>query len=116
LEYELTATANVKEGQLYTIMWNERPILLFRRNGKIYAYLNACQHVGGPLMLKGDRIVCQWHGSTYEPFTGKKIGGPAPEGYELIPFPIVVKDGKIYYVYPPIKPRGEWHVAQETSV
>jgi nitrite reductase/ring-hydroxylating ferredoxin subunit len=112
LDTELTAETNVKEGGIFMmLLWNDRSLLLLKRKGKVYAYVNVCQHVGGNLALEEDTLVCQWHGSTYDALTGKRKSGPAPEQSELVPLPITIKDGKVYYSFPPSKPRGQWHIA-----
>ena len=109
-EAEIAAESDVKEGQIHKLVWNQRPIILFKKESKIYAYLDVCTHVGGPLFLQGNKLLCQWHNSVFDAATGKAETDPAPMGSELIPLSIEVKNGKIYYVYPPEKPRGQWHI------
>ncbi len=116
IEEVIALESDLKEGQLHKITWEGRPILLFQRNGNIYAYIDVCTHIGGSLVMKGDNLICEWHSSFFEPTTGKATRGPAPLGSELIPLSIEAKDGKIYYVYPPGKPRGQWHIAKATQM
>ena len=43
-----------------------REVLVTLVNGKPRAYINVCQHHGGPLVLEGDRFTCEWHGSQFD--------------------------------------------------
>lgn len=55
-------------------------VLLVRSGGRIHALGEEFAHLGGPLSqgwLRGDSIVCPWHGSTYELGTGRVRSGPA---------------------------------------
>lgn len=55
-------------------------VLLVRRGGTIHAMGEQCAHLGGPLSkgwLRGDTIVCPWHGSAYELASGAVRRGPA---------------------------------------
>jgi nitrite reductase/ring-hydroxylating ferredoxin subunit len=88
---------------------------MFRKDENIYAYIDVCTHVGGSLYMKNNNLICEWHSSIFEPTTGKATRGPAPVGSELVPLSIEARDGKIYYVYPPGKPRGQWHVVKTTT-
>lgn len=114
-EQVIASESDVKEGQVHKFSWGGRPILLLRKDGNIYAYIDACTHVGGSLVLKGDNLVCEWHSSFFEPKSGRATRGPAPVGSELIPLTIEVREGKIYYVYPPGRPRGQWHIAEASQ-
>lgn len=56
------------------------PVLLVKRGRWIYALANACAHMGGPLSegtLKGDCVVCPWHGSTFRLSDGENVTGPS---------------------------------------
>lgn len=59
-----------------------------RYQGKVFAYLNRCQHI--PIELDyqpnrffdafGNWLVCATHGALYEPSTGACVGGPCRSG------------------------------------
>jgi phenylpropionate dioxygenase-like ring-hydroxylating dioxygenase large terminal subunit len=55
------------------------PVLILRdRDGRVRAFYNACRHRGGPLVCEpagriGGRLVCRYHGWTYE-LDGKLTG------------------------------------------
>ena len=69
---------------------------------QVLAYENRCRHI--PISLDygdgrfftpdGSSIICQSHGATYEPLTGKCIAGPCPGTY-LTKLPIQVVNGQI---------------------
>lgn len=100
MEHQLANDADVKEGQQLEIDFFGRPLLLTRKDGRVYAYVNVCTHVGGPVKRDGDTLLCTWHGSTFDVDTGKALTPPAPPGSKLVALPIKVKDGKVFYVYP----------------
>lgn len=55
-------------------------IVLVRSGGQIHALGQECAHLGGPLdqgWLRGDAIVCPWHGSQFDLATGRVRRGPA---------------------------------------
>jgi nitrite reductase/ring-hydroxylating ferredoxin subunit/uncharacterized membrane protein len=55
-------------------------LVVVRRGDLVYALKATCSHAGGPLAegeLKGDNIVCPWHGSTFRLSDGAVRHGPA---------------------------------------
>jgi Rieske Fe-S protein len=68
-------------------------------NGKPRAFINVCMHHGGPLGLEGDRFTCEWHGSQFDPRTGKALSGPVRPDARLIMLPTHVEEGTLLYVY-----------------
>jgi len=67
-------------------------------DGRYYAYLNRCAHVGTPLDLwpneflseDGREIVCSTHGALYAPESGLCTAGPCA-GDHLTPLPVRVE-------------------------
>lgn len=51
--------------------------VLVRTPKGIVGYENKCPHQGGPTTLKDKALACAWHGSTFDPATGKPLSGPA---------------------------------------
>ena len=76
-----------------------REVLVTMVNGKPRAYINVCQHHGGPLILQGDRFTCEWHGSQFDARTGHAISGPVRPDARLIMLPTRVEEGILVYVY-----------------
>jgi nitrite reductase/ring-hydroxylating ferredoxin subunit len=76
-----------------------REVLITMLSGKPRAFINVCMHHGGPLVLDGDRFTCGWHGSQFDPRTGKALSGPVRPDARLIMLPTHVEDGTLVYVY-----------------
>ena len=74
--------------------------------GRVVAYLNRCAHVPTEMdwqpgqFLDSERqfIVCSIHGATYEPETGRCVGGPCGRG-RLVVIEVEERDGEVYW-YP----------------
>ncbi|HKO88690.1 MAG TPA: Rieske (2Fe-2S) protein [Burkholderiales bacterium] len=75
-----------------------------RHEGRVYAYLNRCAHIGVELdwqpgrFFDADRqlIVCSTHGALYRPDSGKCIEGPC-RGESLTPLALSEEDGYVYF-------------------
>jgi nitrite reductase/ring-hydroxylating ferredoxin subunit len=76
-----------------------REVLVTMVNGKPRAYINVCQHHGGPLVLEGDHFTCEWHGSQFDARTGHALSGPVRPDARLIMLPTRVEEGTLVYVY-----------------
>lgn len=95
------------------LLWGARQrAFVLRFEGRLIAYLNRCAHVPAEMdwqpgeFLDADRrfIVCSIHGATYEPTTGRCVGGPC--GRErLMPVDVLEHAGQVYwYPSPDIRP------------
>jgi nitrite reductase/ring-hydroxylating ferredoxin subunit len=77
-----------------------------RFDGRVVAYLNRCAHVPTEMdwqpgeFLDADKrhIVCSIHGATYEPASGRCLGGPCDRG-RLMAIEVGERDGQVYW-YP----------------
>ena len=90
------ADAELPSDQLRRVDAGGMPVLLLRREGRIYAIAETCAHLGGPLSegkLDGDAVVCPWHGSRYSLEDGRVLGGPS--AYAQPVFEVRVRDGQI---------------------
>ena len=75
-----------------------------RFDGRVVAYLNRCVHVPTELdwqpgeFLDGGRafIVCAIHGATYQPQSGRCIGGPCGNG-RLTPIEAFEREGEVWW-------------------
>jgi nitrite reductase/ring-hydroxylating ferredoxin subunit len=57
-----------------------KPILVVKREDRVYAIDGTCAHMGGPLAegkLEGDTIQCPWHGSRFDIKDGNLVNGPS---------------------------------------
>ena len=72
------------------------PIVLVKRNDRIYALTETCPHLGGPLSegkLVGDAIQCPWHGSELALADGHVVNGPTT--FPARCFDVRVREGQI---------------------
>ena len=85
-----------------------QPVRAFalRVDGRLHAYLNRCVHVAAEMdwqpgeFLDADRrwILCSIHGATYEPASGRCVGGPCGRR-RLTPVAVQERDAQVYW-YP----------------
>lgn len=74
------ADSALTEGQPARVEHAGVPILLVRRNGRIFAMAETCSHFGGPLSegkLTDESIECPWHHSRFALEDGRVLDGPA---------------------------------------
>ena len=107
----LCASAELAErgdAVLFDVLQWGQPARAFalRIDGRVVAYLNRCAHVPTEMdwqpgqFLDSERqfIVCSIHGATYEPETGRCVGGPCGRG-RLVVIEVEERDGEVYW-YP----------------
>jgi nitrite reductase/ring-hydroxylating ferredoxin subunit len=69
------------EGKLIEV--SQKRIALFNIGGRCYALDDMCPHRGASLSeeeVKGETVVCPWHGATFELATGEVRRFPAAAG------------------------------------
>jgi nitrite reductase/ring-hydroxylating ferredoxin subunit/uncharacterized membrane protein len=79
------AADQLSENQLTLAMLTNIPLVLLRREGRVYAMAETCAHLGGPLadgkVVDGENrrpvVVCPWHGSHFDMETGSVVQGPS---------------------------------------
>jgi len=74
------ADADLQDGRPTRVDANGTPVLLLRRGERIYAIVETCTHLGGPLSdgkIEGEIVQCPWHGSRFSLATGRVVDGPA---------------------------------------
>ncbi|MBS0434660.1 MAG: Rieske 2Fe-2S domain-containing protein [Proteobacteria bacterium] len=107
----LCASAELAErgdAVLFDVLQWGQPARAFalRIEGRVVAYLNRCAHVPTEMdwqpgrFLDSERqfILCSIHGATYEPETGRCVGGPCGRG-RLVVIEVEERDGEVYW-YP----------------
>ncbi|KAF8896201.1 flavoprotein [Infundibulicybe gibba] len=97
--------AELKDGQMKEVDFEQGKVLLSRLGDKIHATSAFCTHYGAPLakgVLTSDgRVVCPWHGACFNVCTGDIEDAPAPAA--LHSFKAQVSDGKIQVTADPSK-------------
>ena len=85
----VAGSAEVREGQLFATQAGGRKLLLSRINGKVYAFVDRCPHMGLSLArgkVEGGVVTCPWHNSRFDLCTGRNmdwasavLGVPMPQ-------------------------------------
>ena len=78
------------------------PAFAVRHEGRVYAYVNRCAHVGVELDWQPGRffdadglvLICSTHGALYDPRTGNCLGGPC-RGGRLVPIAVAEVCGEV---------------------
>jgi len=78
-------------------------LVVVRRGGAVYGYVNSCPHVpsrldyftGEFLDETGRLLECQGHGARFRIEDGVCVEGPC-EGESLLPAPVRVADGRVW--------------------
>ncbi len=89
-------TERLKEVEAINFVYKGKKSILLFNNGNIKAFENICTHKGGPSKLRGNKLVCEWHGAQFNPVTGEAIKGPAPTGSSLPSINVDIQGGKIF--------------------
>lgn len=91
------SASDLAENSMKSVNANEIPVLIARKNGKLFAIANTCSHLGGPLdegkLLDNNTVQCPWHGSIFSLEDGRVVNGPASEPQPQ--FDIRAKNGQI---------------------
>jgi nitrite reductase/ring-hydroxylating ferredoxin subunit len=88
--------SELEEGRLRRAEVHGQAILFVRRGERIYAMLETCSHLGGPLSegwLVEDSVVCPWHQSRYRLADGHVLDGPS--AYDQPCFETRVRNGLV---------------------
>ncbi len=86
----------VLEGKPYRMKGEGYDILLVRKANTLFAYKNACAHMGLPLdggILQEETLICPWHGFRFDITTGECLTTPHAQ---LEPYPLRIQDGIIW--------------------
>jgi nitrite reductase (NADH) small subunit len=73
----------------------EKTICVANVNGTITAMDNVCLHRGGPLgqgVIEGSKIICPWHGWTFDTKTGEAVHNP---NAKVAVYPIKIENGDV---------------------
>lgn len=84
------------EGGFQVVYPRGVPVLLVKKDGKVYALSNKCVHMGCPLdggVLEDHMIKCPCHDWRYDIQTGRFL---AAEEIKLKSYPLEVRDGGLY--------------------
>jgi len=90
----------------YSLKLERHQIAVFLHEDRFSVISNICNHRGGPLCegrVRGEFVMCPWHGWEYSVVTGK---GPAGYDEEQVPsFAVEERADGVYVQTPPVMPR-----------
>lgn len=87
---------DIAEGSAKSFRFGVQNGIAYNDHGTLKAYVNFCTHAGGPLdLVSATRFRCRWHESDFDPSTGERICGQAPEGTKLKPIPLLVEGDQV---------------------
>jgi nitrite reductase/ring-hydroxylating ferredoxin subunit len=72
--------AELREGTPRRVQARDMTLVLVRQDGQVYALVDSCAHLGGPLSegtVEEDSIRCPWHGSRFALDDGQVLEGPS---------------------------------------
>ncbi|MBP9868975.1 Rieske 2Fe-2S domain-containing protein [Patescibacteria group bacterium] len=71
--------------------------IAFNDQGTLKAYVNACTHMGGTTDLHSSGVLrCRQHFAEFDPATGERLSGQAPEGTRLKPIELLTEGDEIF--------------------
>ena len=91
----ITMLDELKDLKAINFTYNGKKSILLFNEGEIKAFENLCTHKGGPTKLIDNKLVCQWHGASFDPLTGAATKAPAPTNSKLPEVKVLIRDGKI---------------------
>ena len=90
----------------FSVTLERHQIAVFLHENRFTAISNICNHKGGPLSegrVRGEFVMCPWHGWEYSVLTGK---GPTGYDEEQVPsFAVEERPDGVYVQTPPVMPR-----------
>ena len=78
----------IGEGVKRVYKVDDKPIIVAKIDGTLYAFSDICTHQGcnlSPSDIEGTEIECECHGSVFDMTTGAVIEGPAEESEPTFP-------------------------------
>ena len=87
----------LEDGRLMFVEHAGKRLALARAGNDVYACDDTCTHQGGPLSggkLVGGRLVCPWHGWTFDARTGVCLF--PRRGAAVTVYPVRVENGDVY--------------------
>ena len=90
------ALGDLSSAKPFRLVADGHDVLIVQLEEKIYAYKNACPHMGQPLdggMIDEEVLTCPWHGFKFDLSSGECITVPQAQ---LEPYPLRVDDNIVW--------------------
>ncbi|HUK76459.1 MAG TPA: Rieske 2Fe-2S domain-containing protein, partial [Thermoleophilia bacterium] len=88
MEERVGRNEELPDGGLLAAKVGGKAVVVLRSNGALRAYGGHCTHYDGPLangLLHDGRLVCPWHGGTFDAATGDLLEPPPLAGLAALP-------------------------------
>ena len=93
----LGSTNDFEVGSITSVEINgEDCVVVCDRKGRLSAFKDLCPHLDLPInngTITEERLVCPWHGASFNPNTGAVLTLPAASDLELVP--VDVQNGEL---------------------
>ena len=99
MKHELIKLADIPDTGSSVVPFFGREVHVFRAGEKIRAAANSCLHFGGPLECRDGKLVCAWHGASFDMESGERLAGPAPHNSRLMFLTTRVEGDALFYVW-----------------
>ena len=99
MKHEICKLSDIPDVGTTVVPFFGSEVHVFRAGGRARAVANACLHLGGPLECRDGKLVCRWHGATFDMPTGARESGPAPAGSRLMFLPTREEGDGLVYVW-----------------
>jgi len=87
----------IPEGRVASFHYGPMKGIAYNDSGTIKAYVNSCTHAGGRVRLCDEGTLrCEIHEAEFDPKTGDRLCGEAPEGSRLTPIEVVREEGSLF--------------------
>ena len=102
IKFTVAAVGEIPIGASKSFPYGVTGGIAYNDGGVIKAYMNSCTHAGGKVSLQRGIFECSRHFAEFDPKTGTRLSGQAPEGSRLTPLEVIEEEGK-YVVYMELK-------------
>ncbi|MBU0468275.1 MAG: Rieske (2Fe-2S) protein [Candidatus Omnitrophica bacterium] len=92
----ITSIDVLNEQKVIPFVYKGKKSILLFNDGEYRAFENICTHKGGPTKFSTDKLVCKWHGATFDPLTGESLTRPAPAKSKLTEIKLKIEVNDIY--------------------
>lgn len=99
MKHELIKLADIPDAGSSVVPFFGREVHVYRAGDAFRAAANTCLHFGGPLECREGKLVCAWHGASFDMASGERQSGPAPQGSKLMFLATRVEGDALYYVW-----------------
>jgi nitrite reductase/ring-hydroxylating ferredoxin subunit len=96
--------ADIPPGTTKSFRFGVSDGIAYNDDGVLKAYVNRCTHMGGMVVLKkgpgsgceGCVFRCVRHFAEFDPSSGERLSGEAPEGTALMPIELVIEGEEVF--------------------